>query len=369
MALEPRRIFLDVQSRQFVSSPISSLPSADPTWVDEDVEALQIYALRPTNDPAIPFAFVDLSGATVKFAVGSTTPAALQTSWTSLSTAVTAAITELQVGGGFGGTVDEIQRITWSGATAVRGSYAIKFPERTITSASVLGKFVTANNHGLYNGQTVRLDTANGTLGFVTSRSYSVINASQGSFQLAEIGTTTAAGTDAASATVNVVTSEIVTPSISYSASMAQVQQAIVDAGFVDNGIPQVIASGENAQEVTLYYAGRNGQGAYPNVVIVNSSLAGAPGVAANVSYNTDEIAALIAAGTTNVTMEVEISEGAARQTFRQPATLSADLISSTSPSPLPANVSTTFSLQSANGSVFTFTVTNDGELMIAPVP
>ncbi len=368
MALEPRRLFIDVQNRTFLSSPISSLPSAAPAWVDEDVEAVEIYALRPTTDPNSPFSFVNLSSATVKFAVGSTTPAALQTSWTSLPTAVTTAITEIQAGGSGGGTVDEVQRITWSGATAVQGSYAIKFPERTI-AASVTGKFVTANNHGFYNGQTVRLSGASGTLGFVTSRSYSVINASQGSFQLAEIGAVTAAGTDAASATVSVIASEIVTPSISYNASMAQVQQAIVSAGFVDNGIPQVIASGENPKEITLYYAGRNGQGAYPNVVIVNSSLAGAPGVFANVSYNTSEVAALIAAGTTNVTMEVEISEGAVRQTFRQPATLSPDLISSTSPSPLPANVSTTFDLQSANGSVFTFTVTNAGELSIALVP
>lgn len=368
MALQPRRIFLDVQNRQFVSSPTSSLPSADPSWVDEDVEVLEIYALRPTNDAANPYAFVDLSSSTVKFAVGSTTPAAFQASWNAISTTVTAAVTELQVGGSFGGTIDEIQRITWTGATPVEGTYAIKFPERTF-SASVTGKFITANNHGLYNGQTVRLSNASGTLGFVTSRSYSVINASQGSFQLAEIGSTDAAGNDAANATVDVTTSEIVTTSIRYDASIEQVQQAIASAGFISNGIPQIVVSGENGKEITLYYAGRNGQGAYPNVVIVNSSLKGAPGVTANVSYNTSEIAALVAAGTTAVTMEIEISEGAVRQTFRQSATLSPDLITSTSPSPLPANVATSFDLQSADGSVFTISVTNSGELMIAEVP
>jgi hypothetical protein len=96
------------------------------------------------------------------------------------------------------------------------------------------------------------------------------------------------------------------------------------------------------------------------------NTLSGAPGISANVSYNTAEIAALVAAGTTNVTLEVEISEGAVRQTFRRPATLSGDLISSTSPSPLPANTQTSFDLSSQDGSVWTISVTNTGEIQLA---
>lgn len=363
MALQPRRLFIDVQNRTFVSSPNSNLPSGNPTWVDEDVESVEIYALRPTSDPATPYRFVDLSGATVKFGVGSTTPAALQTSWTAISSTVTATVIEVQVGGGFGGTVDEIQKITWSGARPITGSYALKFPERSVDTVSVTGKVLSKANHGFYNGQSVKLSSPSGTLGFTTGRSYQVINAAQSSFQLAEIGTATPAGSDAGSATVTVTSSEIITPSIPYDATIADIEDAIVAAGFVLNDIPQIIASGENAVEVTLYYGGRSGQTAYPNVVVVGSSLAGAPGVMANVSYNTSEIAALLSAGTTAVTMEVEISEGAVRQTFRQPATLSPDLITSTSPSPLPANVATSFDLQSQDGSVWTVTMSNSGDM------
>jgi hypothetical protein len=192
-----------------------------------------------------------------------------------------------------------------------------------------------------------------------------VQNAAQNSFQLAEIGSTTITGNDSASATVNVIVSEVITPSISYSAPVAAVQQAILDAFGVQQ-IPQIAVSGENGAVLDIYYGGRNGQAAYPNVVIVNSSLKGAPGVTANVSYNTTEIAALIAAGTTSVTMEIEISEGAVRQTFRQPATLSGDLITSTTPSPLPANVATSYDLQSPDGGVWTVTITDDGELKLA---
>jgi hypothetical protein len=368
VALQPRRIFIDVQSRTFISSPFSNLPSVDPVWVDEDVEVVEIYALRPLRDPANPYAFVDLSAATVKFAVGATAPAALQTAFTPIPTTVTTTVTETQTGGSFGGTVDERQRITFSGATPYSGSYVIKFPERTIT-ATVVGKTLTVANHGLYSGNIVRVGNLSGSPAFLTTRNYIVSNAGQSSFQLSEFENFVIAGSDSGSGTVDITIGEIITPAIPYNATITQIQEAIVAAGFTFNNIPQIIVNGENGVQLDLYYAGRNGQGAYPNVVIVNSSLKGAPGVTANVSYSTSEIAALIAAGTTNVTMEIEISEGAVRQTFRQSASLSPDLITSSSPSPLPANVSTTFDLQSANGSVFTFTVTNSGELMIAPVP
>ena len=365
MALQPRRIFIDVQNRTFISSPFSNLPSVNPVWVDEDVEVVEIYALRPINDPASPFAFVDLSAATVKFAVGATTPAALQSAFTAIPTTVTTTVTETQTGGSLGGTVDERQRIEFGGATPYSGSYVIKFPQRTISSATVSGTVITANNHGLYPGMSVTLSSPQGTLGFVAGRTYMVQNAAQNSFQLAEIGSTTITGNDSASATVNVIVSEVITPSISYSAPVAAVQQAILDAFGVQQ-IPQIAVSGENGAVLDIYYGGRNGQAAYPNVVIVNSSLKGAPGVTANVSYNTTEIAALIAAGTTSVTMEIEISEGAVRQTFRQPATLSGDLITSTTPSPLPANVATSYDLQSPDGGVWTVTITDDGELKLA---
>jgi hypothetical protein len=84
------------------------------------------------------------------------------------------------------------------------------------------------------------------------------------------------------------------------------------------------------------------------------------------VNFNTVEIAALVTAGTTNVQIEVEISEGAVRQTFRRPASLSGDIITSTVPVPVPANVFTSLQIQSADSTIFTLTVTNDGELMIA---
>ena len=359
MALQPRRLFIDVQNRAFVSSPTSFLPSSNPAWVEEDVESVEIYALRPTADSFQPFSFVDLSSATIKFAVGSTTPAALQTAWTSLSTTVTTSVTETQEGGSFGGTLDEEQRLTFSGATPVQGTYALAFAYRDITATTTSGSAIyQAANHGLYNGQTVT----------ISGQDYVVINSGQNSFSISTVGSTIALNaTSTGSATLSVPT--ITTPAIPFNASVAQIQQAIADAGFSLNGIPQLLVSGENGKELNFKFTGRSGRRNYSPILVVNSSLKGAPGVSANVSYNTSEIAALIAAGTLSVTMEVEISEGAVRQTFRQAATLSPDLITSTSPSPLPLNVQTSFDLQSADGSVWTISVTNSGELMVAEIP
>jgi hypothetical protein len=356
MALQPRRLFVDVESRQFVSTPTSTFSASDPVWIDEDVEKIEIYALRATSEPTRPYSFVDLSGATVKFAVGTTTPAALQTTWTALSTAITITNTEVQDGGTFGGTLDEEQRLTWSGATPAEGGYALAFPYRDISTDATVGSSIyTAANHGLYDGRIVSIG----------NNDYSVINSGQNSFSLALIGSATAI-TAGSTATVTVSVPTITTPAVAYNATVADIQQAIVDAGFVLGGIPQVLVSGENGKELNFKFTSRSGRRSYSPILVVNSSLKGAPGLTANVSYNTTEIAALVAAGTTNVTLEVEISEGAVRQTFRRAATLSPDLISSTSPSPLPANVATSFDLQSQDGSVWTISVTNTGEIQLA---
>ena len=241
----------------------------------------------------------------------------------------------------------------------VEGSFSLAFAYRDITYNTSIGSTsYSAAHHGLYNGRTVSIG----------SQDYTVINTGQSSFSIAAIGSATAlAAAATGSATASLPT--IVTAPLSYNASLAEIQQAIVEAGFVLNGIPQIIVSGQNGRELTFQFTGRSGRRSYSPILLYANTLKGAPGVQANVSYNTTEIAALVAAGTTAVTMEVEISEGANRQTFRQPATLSPDLITSTSPVPAPGNTSTSFNMQSPDGTVYVVSVTNDGELMLASVP
>jgi len=126
--------------------------------------------------------------------------------------------------------------------------------------------------------------------------------------------------------------------------------------------------TGVAAETYTITFNNRSGGIDLPLVNIASSTLAAAPGLAANLSFNTANIASLISAGVSQVNVEVEIAEGAVRQTFRTAATLSDDLITSTSPSPLPTITATSFQLQDSGGDLWTISVTPDGELMLSQV-
>lgn len=360
MALQARRFFLDVQQRQFVASPDSTLPASDPAWFEEDVEAIELLFLKPTEDPNRPYEYLDMSGATVKFAVGTTTPAALQTTWTALSTAVTASVTSLVTGAT--GT-SEIQQITFSGATPAEGGYALQFPARNVTVSSVSAGVFTAADHGLYNGLPVTLSAFTISGSTFANASYIIVDSTKDAFSIATSANGTAINAQVTSGGGTAAVPAITTPQISYDATASQVQAAIVAAGLADNGAPQIAVSGIPRKEFTLVYGGRSSGRDYGNVAVIGSTLSGARGVGANVSFNTTEVAALISAGTTNVNLEVEASEGLVRQTFRRAATLSADLISSASPVPAPANVVTSFDMQSQDGGVWTVTMSNEGNL------
>lgn len=361
MALEARRFFLDVQARQFVSSPDSTLPASDPAWFEEDVESIELYALKPTQDAAQPYEYLDLSGATVKFAVGTTTPAALQTGWSALSTSVTATVTSL-VAGDFG--TSEIQKLTFSGATPSEGGFALQFPSRSVTVSGVSAGVFTAQNHGLYNGQNITLSafTISGST-FSNGATYVVVDSTKDTFGISTSanGSAIAAAVTSGGGTAQVPA--ITTPSIAYNATPSQVQSAIVSAGLADNGAPQISVTGIPRKEFVFVYGGRSSGRDYANLSVVGSTLSGAKGVGANVSFNTSEIASLVAAGTTNVNLEVEISEGSVRQTFRRAATLSGDLIT-TSGGTTPVGIGlTSFTIKSPDGSSWVVTMSNDGNL------
>jgi hypothetical protein len=360
VALEPRKFYLDVQARQFVGSPDSTLPASDPFWINEDVDAVELYALKPTGNAVAPYDYVDISAATVKFAVGTTTPAALQTAWTALSTAVTTTVSTL-VAGATG--TSEQQKLAFSGATPAQGGFAIQLPSRTVSVSSATAGVFTAPAHGLCDNQQVTLSTFTISGGTFANATYFVVDSTDSTFRIApSLGGAAlieAEATTGGTAAVPAIT----TGQIAYNANAADIEAAFVAAGLAVNGVSPISVTGTPRKEFVFVYGGRMSGRNYDEFSIVGSTLAGAKGVGANVSYNTSEIAALIAAGTTAVTMEVEISEGAVRQSFRRPATLSDDLITSTSPAPLPSSVITSFDIQSQDGSVWTVTMTNSGEL------
>jgi len=365
--MEARKIYLDIQARQFVGGPNNNLAVSGPLFFDEDVESVELYFMRPTgsSDGAV-YDYVDYSANTVKFAVGTTTPAALQTSWAAISTTVTATVTSLVTGGS--GT-NEQQRLTLSQPPAT-GGFALQIPSRNVTVSSVSANIFTAADHGLYSGQSVSLTAFSLTASSVENgSSYFVIRNSKDTFSLASTATSTtalAASTTSGGGTVSLPA--ITTGQLAHNASPASVQNALVNAGLTINAAPQILVTGTAGKEYVLTYANGSASRDYDNVSIVGSTLLGAVGLQANVNFATSEVAALVAAGTTTARLEIEVSGSGRRQTYQTAVTLSADIITSTSPSPLPVGTANSFNLSDGGGGTWTISIDSSGVLSASKI-
>ena len=224
MALQARQFFLDVQARQFVAGADSSLPSSSPVFFEEDVEAIELYFLQPSTTPGRAYDYLNLSGATVKLAVGTTSPAALQTAWAAISTSVVSTITGVADGGGGS---DEVQSISFS-PRPTSGSYVIELPARNVTVASVTaGVFTCSTPHGFFDGQAVTLTGFTTPTGFSNGSQYYVSGRTSQTFAIATTGGGTAITTSAASSAGTAQLAKISTGSIAYNASPSTVEAAI----------------------------------------------------------------------------------------------------------------------------------------------
>jgi hypothetical protein len=352
--MQARKIYVDLTSRT-VSQAAPGLAGSVFSAFQEDVEAIELYFSKTENGATT---FQDYSGNTVKLAVGVTAPAAMITAWTALSTTVSATITTLQAATA---GVNEIQRVTLSPLPET-GTFALNFPSRNITISSITASTVLASAHGVFNGQTVSLTGFSGISGFSNGDSFFVRDRTTGSFRLAltPVGVAVAiTATSSGTATLGA----IVTPPISAKAEPADVQTAIAAAGLALNGQSQVAVSGQRGT-YTLSYQGALSSIDFPQVTLINNTLAALPGLSANLSFNTSEVASIISAGSgANCKLEVEVAGGGRRQTYQTAATIADDIISSTSPSPLPANVAASFNLSDNTNAVWTITIDDDGVL------
>ena len=355
--MEARRFFLDTQARTFVDGASSTLAAVVPLFFEEDVESVELYFLKPTGNFSAPYDFVDYSGKSVKFAVGVTTAAALQTSWTSLSTTCTVGVTTVTAGGG---GANEVQRITFTSLPS-SGAFSMTMPARAVTVSSVSAGVFTAANHGLLDGQSATLSAFSISGGTFANQAYFITQRTANTFRIA----TTAGGTAIAA----VVTSgggtatlgAITTNQIPYNATASTVQDAFVGAGFIVNSVAQIMVSGSFGGGFFVTFANTQANINFDPLTI-SSTLAAAPGLTANVSFSTAEVAALIASGAPSVKLEVEVTSGSNRQTYQTEATLSADVISSATLTPASLN-SSSFTLLAPDSGVWTVSIDNDGLL------
>jgi hypothetical protein len=356
--MQARKFYLDTQNRTFVASPTSTLRAVDDSFFAEDVEAIELYFLNPTGRADQPYEYADYSANTVKLGIGITQPAALQTSWTALATSVTATITSLVTGGSGS---NEVQRITLS-PQPVSGGWAIQLPSRNVTVSSVSANVFTAADHGLYSGQSVSLTAFSLTSSSVANgSSYFVIRNGKDTFSLAS----TASSTTALTASVTsgggtVALGSITTPQLAHNAQPSEVAGAFASAGLVENGQGQITVTGTAGKEYLISYANGSANRDYANVSAVGSTLLGAYGLTANIDLNTVEMAALVANGNTTAKLEVEVAGGGKRQTYQRAVTLSPDIISSTSPTPVGGSA---FILIDQNNDGWLVTIDSNGVL------
>jgi hypothetical protein len=361
-----RKFFIDVQSRAFVTSGTSTFPLAAPVFFDEDVESIELYFMEPTGNDNAPYSYLDYSSNTVKFGVGTTTPAALAVTFSAVSTSVTTSVTTLVTGGSGS---DEQQKISFSPKPAV-GGWAIQLPARSVTVSSVSANFFTAADHGLYDGQSVALSAFSFTASSVANgSSYFVIRNSKDQFSLASTATSTTALTaEVTSGGGTVDLAAITTGQLSHNAQPEDVEVALANSGLTINNLSQLTVTGTAGSEYIITYGNGSANRDYGQATVVGSTLAGAPGLSANVNFNTVAINDLVTGGTTDATMEVEVSDGTRRHSYKNAATLSSDLIGSSSPITAIVNVTSGFDLSSQDGSTWHITVDNNGSLTASKV-
>ena len=355
--MEPRRIFIDTNSRSFVASAQSTVTQSAPSFFQEDVESIELYFLKPTNQLANPYTIVDFSGNTVKLAVGLTQPAALQTSWTATSTAITPGITTLTNGGA---GANEVQKLTFAGNPPSEGAFSLTMPSRAVTVSSVSAGVFTAADHGLLNNQSVTLSAFSISGSTFANSSYLVVQRTKDTFRISTTADGTAISAAVTSGGGTATLPAITTPQIPYNATPTDVQNAFGSAGISLSNAPQIIVTGSYSAGFVLTFANTQANINF-DALTVSSTLAAPKGLAANLSFNTSEIAALIAAGNTSgLKFEVEVSDGTRRQTYQTTCSISDDIVSSTSPTPVPAG-SQGFAMLSPDSSQWTITVDNDG--------
>jgi hypothetical protein len=352
--MQPRKLYLDTASRKFIASPTTTLSATEVNLFEEDVEDIELYFLRPTGEASAPYAFEDYSALNATFAVGAGTPAAIVTSFSAISTTVSVSAST-SITGAPGNVA--IQRVEISPSPA-SGYYSLVLPTRSITVSSVTASIFLAPYHALIEGQSITLTGFSSPTGFANGATVFVRDRARDTFKISAAQGSDPLSVSVASGGGTAVAPNYTTEPLSAGATPAEIAAALAVAA----GSPsQEISVRGSSEEYNIVYGGAYAGAAMPLVQITANTLEGPPGLVGQLNLDTLEIAALVAAETTDVAIEVEIDDGTLRHTFRGQATLGDDLITA---SGAPSSVAgTSFTLRSADSAVWSVTIDNDGIL------
>jgi hypothetical protein len=266
------------------------------------------------------------------------TPAVFQSSWTNLSTTVTATIATTVTGSG---VQNEIQRLTFS-QKPFAGTFRLTFPDIALTSNSTVtaGVFFTTVTHGLALNQPITITGFDTTITGFTRGSTLFVRSipSVTSFLVA----TTAGGTTitTASATAATTAGSIATflrqsdplPASAVAADIATALQA-----FDSIGAGGVSVAGIDGEFADITFGGGKGFCDQPTITI-QSGLTAKPGKTADVNFATFALRDLVGSdNAVDLDLEIELTDSGTRQTvILSGCSVSEELIDANAFSPVP---------------------------------
>jgi len=265
------------------------------------------------------------------------TPAVFQSTWTNLSTTVTATIATTVTGSGL---QNEIQRLTFS-QKPQDGTYSLTFPATAFTVSSTVtsGLFITTATHGLALSQPVTITGFDTTItGYTRGTTYYVTGIpAPAQFTLATAANGTAitgsATTSVTAGIINTIARQ--TSPIDASATAAEVQVALQDLDSIQSG--GVLVDGIYGEFYDITFAGGKGYADQPTLTIAHG-LTAKSGKTADVNFATFALRDLVGSdNAVDLDLEIELTDSGTRQTvILSGCSVSEELIDANAFSPVP---------------------------------
>jgi hypothetical protein len=318
--MESRKLYLDTTERAFVTDETATIAAFTPLLFEGDVERIELYFLKRTGQAGAPYDYANYStGITATLRLGTPSSSAALTSFTAITTSITITASET-IAGGSG--ISEVQRAVMSPAPR-SGFYSLQLPTRNVTVSSVTASTFVAAYHALINNQSVTLTAFSTPSGFSNGAAYFVRDRARDTFRIAITAGGSAITASVASGGGTAVVPTYTTQPLRAMAAPVEVGAALAAAA---GSSTQQIAVAGTATDYNLSYGGNYAGAAMPTVAVTGNTLAGPSGLAGNFNLGVSAITGLVAAGTTDVVLEVSTTNGTLTHTYQMPARLGNDL-------------------------------------------
>ena len=244
------------------------------------------------------------------------TPAVFQSTWTNLSTTVTATMSTTITGSGI---QNEVQRLDFS-QSPFAGTYRLTFPSVALTgnTAVTSGIFTTSVTHGLTLNQNVAITGYDTTItGFTRGTTLFVAGIpSPTQFQVASTsGGTAITGAQATAVTTSGIITTFLRQTNTLAASASALDVSTALQGLESIGSGGVSVNGIAGSFYNIVFGGNKGFCDQPAITIAHS-LTAKPGKTADVNFATFALRDLVgSSNAVDLDLEIELTDSGTRQT------------------------------------------------------